>query len=221
MGTLARAVRTVRDNPLLVLLMACTTLYVTCHSTTLFLWISIVVSIVLTPAIYGRFAQFMTNEQPRPLFRLFTRHGFDFYVVVVLFFVPLVVAAFWVRKDLAPAFMNAGFAVAQVLLIYILPGVFLMRSPFEGITSGLAFLGKNVVASLPLIGLALFNPLLHLAVPSAWIALDLSSVKAAARTLPLALLYNIVLSAVSLTLFVAAGRTLRGIPHNERSSKAY
>ncbi|MDH4161811.1 MAG: hypothetical protein OEW15_03860 [Nitrospirota bacterium] len=217
---LVRSARTVLDSPLLVLLMACTTLYVTCHSTPLFLWISLVVSIILTPAIYGRFAQVMTNERPSALFRLFARHGFNFYVVVALFFVPVVITAFWARKDLATAVMNIGFAVAQVLLIYILPGVFLMRSPVEAITSGLAFLGKNVLPSLPLIGLALFNPLLHLAIPSAWIALDLSSVRAAARTLPLALLYNIALSAVTLTLFVAAGRTLRGIPHDERSSNA-
>lgn len=221
MQRLSQSLKMVRDNPLLVLLMACTSLYVTCHSTTLFLWISLAASLVLTPAIYGRCAQLVTGERPSPLVALFTRHGFNFYVVIVLFFAPLVFAVFWVRKDLASAFLNVAFAVAQVLLIFVLPNAFMMKSPVEAITSGLSFLFRNASQSLPLLGLALFDPMLHAAMPSVWIALDLSSIRAAALTLPLALLYNIVVSSVNLTLFVAAGMTLLGIRHDQRSANAY
>lgn len=208
MQTVAQSVKTVRDNPLLVLLMACTSLYVTCHSTALFLWLSLFASIVLTPAIYGRFAQLVSRERPSSLARLFTRHGFNFYVVIGIFFVPAIAAAFWIRTDLATTFLNIMFAGAQVLLIYVLPGVFLKQSPVDAIIAGLSLLLRNAAPSLPLIGLALFNPLMHLAIPSPWVALDLSSFRAAVLTLPFALLYTSLLSAVNLTVFVAAGMML-------------
>ncbi len=168
-------------------------------------FLPIIVFFVLIPLIYGQYIEIITNNRQLPYLQVFNTHWFNFFVVSIWLAIPVVILI--ILGQIYPfQFLEINFlaVVIDILSIYILPLVFLLKKRLACIPLGVKCLFGNFSFSIPLVALAAVPSILHM------FTIEFSEISLA--TLPY-LAINYILWIISLIIdfvvFIAAGLILK------------
>lgn len=169
-------------------------------------FLPVIILFVIMPLIYGQYIEIINNNRKIPYIQIFNTHWFNFFVVSLCLVIPILILLISGAISGLPTFglsqiLSIGI---DILSIYILPLVFLLKKRVSCISLGIKCLLGNFNFSLPLILLAMVPTILHL--------LNIQPSDAAASSLPF-LFLNYIFFVISLVIdfviFIAAALILK------------
>ena len=127
-------------------------------------FLPMIVLFVIMPLIYGQYIEIISNNRKLPYVQIFNTHWFNFFVVSLCLVIPILI---FIMGGVFLGLPVLGLSqilsiVIDILSIYILPLVFLLRKRFSCIPLGVKCLVGNFKFSRPLIFLAMVPTILHL-----------------------------------------------------------
>jgi hypothetical protein len=159
---LADSFKVVRDNRIFVLVLAATSIWITGSNSYILSVVAIlnvVLSVIVTPAIYGRLADIAMKKQKESFKKIIEDNWLNFYITLIAIELPLIVYLVFIQGSMP---VMAGkitqhiiAAIIGVLSIYIIPMVFIKGISLTTIPRGIRFLKGTIIYSLPLILLTL------------------------------------------------------------------
>jgi hypothetical protein len=169
-------------------------------------FLPMLVLFVIMPLIYGQYIEIINNNRKIPYIQIFNAHWFNFFVVSLCLVIPILI---FIMSGLLFGLPVFGLGqimsiVIDILSIYILPLVFLLRKRFSCIPLGIKCLVGNFKFSRPLIFLAMVPTILHL--------MNVQPVDATAASLPFLFLnyiFFVFSLVIDLVIFIAAGLILK------------
>jgi hypothetical protein len=169
-------------------------------------FLPMIVLFVIMPLIYGQYIEIINNNRKIPYIQIFNTHWFNFFVVSLCLVIPILIFIMCGSFFGLPVFgpVQILSILIDILKIYILPLVFLLRKRFSCIPLGIKCLVGNFNFSLPLIFLAMVPLILQL--------LSIQPSDATAPSLPF-LFLNYIFFVISLiidfVIFIAAALILK------------
>jgi hypothetical protein len=169
-------------------------------------FLPMIVLFVIMPLIYGQYIEIISNNRKLPYVQIFNAHWFNFFVVSLCLVIPILIFIMCGLLFGLPVFGLGQILsiVIDILSIYILPLVFLLRKRFSCIPLGIKCLVGNFKFSRPLIFLAMVPTILHL--------LTIPPADNTAASLPflfLNYLFFVFSLIIDLVIFIAAGLILK------------
>ena len=169
-------------------------------------FLPMIILFVIMPLIYGQYIEIIKNNRKLPYIEIFNTHWFNFFVVSLCLVIPILIFIMGGFFFGLPVFGLSQILsiVIDILSIYILPLVFLLRKRFSCIPLGIKCLVGNFKFSRPLIFLAMIPTILHL--------LNVQPTEAGSASLPILFLnylFFVVSLIIDLVIFIAAGLILR------------
>lgn len=116
---------------------------------------------ILYPLVYGQYAEIITHHRQAPYADIFRTHWWNYFFVSVVIGIPVLILTLFgahMKYD-ALVFKNFGAILVDILTIYVIPLVFLLRKRLKCIPLGLKCLMGNFRFSRPLIFLSLIPSL--------------------------------------------------------------
>ncbi len=213
------SVSIINANILLVLLLSLVSIYISPEELFLLALINLIVQIFLYPILYGRLIDTLNKKPKMALFPLFKTHAWNYYAVVLIFYVPahiiinvlgLTAVEHQEMQGIVAATHIGLLTLLAILFIYILPLIFLMRKNISTIPMGLTLLLMNVKKSLPLILLALLHPVIKWGLPS---LLNMEAQENVLIILTYGFFLNFILFYINFMIFTAAASFLMKESH--------
>lgn len=169
-------------------------------------FLPMLVLFVIMPLIYGQYIEIINNNRKLPYIQIFNAHWFNFFVVSLCLVIPILIFMMCGLFFGLPVFGLGQILsiVIDILSIYILPLVFLLRKRFSCIPLGIKCLVGNFKFSRPLIFLAMVPTILHL--------LNIQPSDATAASLPFLFLnyiFFVFSLIIDMVIFIAAGLILK------------
>lgn len=150
----------VTSNLTFIFILGFTGMYAHFGATSLIGICHMIIAFVIIPVAYGRFTEILTGEERLPFIQVFKKHWLNFFIVTIIFTVPLFLYAFFLEDSLAwKLTMIIGFiinAVIKILTIYVWPLVFIKKENIKAILAGVLYLIGSFRYSLPLVALLSF-----------------------------------------------------------------
>ena len=120
---------------------------------------SVLATLIIYPLMYGRFTEIINGEVPVPWGQLLRRHWWNFIVVSIVLHTPLFA---WLLISYssgvaAGALTSLLYGLINVVSIYVIPLVFLIRERFPCVPLGIKCLVGNFQFSLPLVFLSILS----------------------------------------------------------------
>ena len=161
---------------------------------------------VIMPLIYGQYIEIINNNRKLPYIQIFSAHWFNFFVVSLCLVIPILIFIMCgIFFGLPVLGLGQLFSIViDILSIYILPLVFLLRKRFSCIPLGIKCLVGNFKFSQPLIFLAMVPTILSL--------LNIPPADTTAASLPFLFLnyiFFVFSLIIDLVIFIAAGLILK------------
>jgi hypothetical protein len=119
---------------------------------------------VLYPLVYGQYIEIVTHNRPAAYPDIFRAHWFNYFIVSVVIGVPALMMSFLgiYAEAKTGAFKNITSISVDIITIYVIPLVFLMKKRLKCIPLGVKCLVGNFQFSMPLIALSLIPSILAL-----------------------------------------------------------
>jgi hypothetical protein len=149
--------------PFLVILLAFTGIYIFHGIFTRFSLFNLAIHIIILPIILGRFVEISKGIKLTTPFNIAKKHWFNFYIVTLLFSIPLMIISLMSQKHssmLDRILFIYVQSIVAILLIYVTPLIFLLRKNISTIPIGIKYLSNNLKRSIPLILLILITTII-------------------------------------------------------------
>ena len=130
--------------------------------------LAMLIIFIIYPLIYGRYVEIINNNRIISYVQIFRAHWLNFVIVSIIIASPILIVSFVglvLRSPILGIRVILSIAV-DILSIYILPLVFLLRERFPCIPLGMKCLVGNFTFSTPLVLLTLVPSVLGLLVKS-------------------------------------------------------
>ena len=161
---LTDSMKIVWDNRILVLVMAVTSTWITGSNSyvlSLVAFLNVFLSVIVTPAIYGRLADIAMKKQKVSYQKIIEDNWMNFYIALIAIEFPLIFYLIFIQGSIpvmtGKITQHIIDAIIGVLSIYIIPMVFIKGISLTSIPRGIRFLEGKIVYSLPLILLTLLK----------------------------------------------------------------
>lgn len=169
-------------------------------------FLPMIVLFIIMPLIYGQYIEIISNNRKVPYIQIFNIHWLNFFVVSLCLVIPIVIFMMCAIIFGLPVFGLGQIlsVVIDIMSIYILPLVFLLRKRLTCIPLGIKCLVGNFNFSRPLIFLAMVPAILQL--------LNVQPSDATTASLPFLFLnyiFFIISLAIDMVIFIAAGLILK------------
>ncbi len=211
---LAESIIIINANFIFVLVLAFTGIWIAGGSATAPACFILILSFIVTPAIYGRFIDLISGNRTTPLTQLFRMHWLNFYAVVFSLSIPIFI--FILVSQLLVPFEKIIFSVIvrifattlHIILIYITPMIFIKKENFTVVPVGMKYLSTNFKKTLPLIGISVFASIFTWAATVFKESSPLFSADNIFFVVAFAFFHNLILTYLNLMVLLSAGITL-------------
>lgn len=216
---LKESIKIINANFIFVLVLALTSIWITGGTARYLACFMGILSLIVTPAIYGRFIDIISKNKATSLIQLFKEHWLNFYIVLFSLFIPLfiftlvVLSLLSVEKNTYSEVLHILATIFHISLIYIIPLIFIKKESFSIVPIGIKYLSNNFRKTLPLIGLTFVSFAIGWFSSSLEYSTPIHSSEYILFVVAFNFSYNLVQAYITLMIFISAGIILIRDPH--------